>query len=78
MMMCFGDSWKRRDRRGKGEAEGSGCFDPSEVSNTHTQLLLSLAHSTHNTVLAPANNLFPLCMCLSVCVPVCESVILFL
>lgn len=63
---------------GLGEGEGYGCVDPSEVSNTHTQLLLSVAHSTRNTHSPDScKQPFPL---VYVCVfgPVCESVILCL
>lgn len=63
-------------RKGLGEGEGYGCIEPSEVSNTHTPLLLSLAHSTHNTQSWFLPTTFSSCIC--VCVWLCVSVCLVL
>lgn len=53
--------------------KGEGCVDPSEVSNSHTQLLLSLAHSTHTTqpLLLKKTTYFYLCMSVFVQVSAC-------
>lgn len=75
MMVCLGElgddgeGWDER-RKGLKEGEGYSCDDSSEVSNTHTQLLLSSAHSTHNTQSFP---LLYMCVCDWSCVRVRES-----
>lgn len=76
MMMCLGIPEWEGSRNSQREGEDQGYVDPSEVSTTHTQLLLSLAHSTHNKQSRLLQTTFSFCVC--VFGPVCESVILCL
>lgn len=63
MMVCLAVAGRTRDRMGPGDGKGYGCADPSEVSNTCTQLPLSLAHSTHSTQSRLLQTTFSPCVC---------------